>query len=543
MTSFFKENNSMQTHLIWFMRSHETLIGKMGNEHEIFMSTLCADIKASSIIEKVDVVRVYPQHNWRQIGGKLLGNEAELYHKKHGTFYYKLTFDSVHTRYTDPHIDAEPAELIKSYHCPNCTYNAEKELATCPIISDADDNCYDEVTKSYKYFMLNGKKIVQNSFVFIPAKTCHFKFAPKDNLMYRLESSLQKKCELQINYPDKAYTELHRKNFNSVRNLNHQTVDPWQAGMVERIYIDSKTKACFVTLQMFCRPDDLKIDVLEAMREDLNKLYLTSQKISLPAENIIKSLEIVYSNKSIPLYKTTDDDKLIFYFDSFYNGTDVMPVDSDNAIMKHVTKSTGPTAERLDLDSPSDTNLKICDLFASCGGLSSGLEQSGVGKTGWAVEFEQPAADAFVVNHSSDCSVFCSNSNDVLQQILNGEATYQGKKLPTIGEVDLLCGGPPCQGFSGMNRFNYGEYSRFKNSLIANYLSFVEKLRPRFAVMENVRNFASFKRSAILKLTLQAFIQMGYQVFIFKELLNLDTYSIAKKFKHSRKIQAYYLLS
>jgi len=44
-----------------------------------------------------------------------------------------------------------------------------------------------------------------------------------------------------------------------------------------------------------------------------------------------------------------------------------------------------------------------------------------------------------------------------------GEKTnVAGQRLPMKGEVDLLCGGPPCQGFSGMNRFNSREYSRFK---------------------------------------------------------------------------------
>jgi len=42
------------------------------------------------------------------------------------------------------------------------------------------------------------------------------------------------------------------------------------------------------------------------------------------------------------------------------------------------------------------------------------------------------------------------------------EKNASGQRLPMRGEVDLLCGGPPCQGFSGMNRFNSREYSRFK---------------------------------------------------------------------------------
>lgn len=77
--------------------------------------------------------------------------------------------------------------------------------------------------------------------------------------------------------------------------------------------------------------------------------------------------------------------------------------------------------------------------------------------------------------------------------------------------MDLLCGGPPCQGFSGMNRFNSREYSQFKNSLVVSFLSYCEYFRPRFFLLENVRNFVSFKKSMVLKLTLRCLLKMGYQ--------------------------------
>lgn len=95
---------------------------------------------------------------------------------------------------------------------------------------------------------------------------------------------------------------------------------------------------------------------------------------------------------------------------------------------------------------------------------------------------------------------------------------FQGKKkddkgqvLPQRGEVELLCGGPPCQGFSGMNRFNSRQYSLFKNSLVVSYLSYCDYYRPKFFIMENVRNFVTFKRSMVLKLTLRCLVRMGYQ--------------------------------
>ena len=91
------------------------------------------------------------------------------------------------------------------------------------------------------------------------------------------------------------------------------------------------------------------------------------------------------------------------------------------------------------------------------------------------------------------------------------DTNSKGQRLPRKGEVDLLCGGPPCQGFSGMNRFNSREYSQFKNSLVVSYLSYCDYFRPRFFLLENVRNFVSFKKNMVLKLTLRCLVKMGYQ--------------------------------
>lgn len=62
-----------------------------------------------------------------------------------------------------------------------------------------------------------------------------------------------------------------------------------------------------------------------------------------------------------------------------------------------------------------------------------------------------------------------------------------------------------------MNRFNSRQYSLFKNSLVVSCLSYCDYYRPKFFIMENVRNFVSFKRSMVLKLTLRCLVRMGYQ--------------------------------
>jgi hypothetical protein len=63
----------------------------------------------------------------------------------------------------------------------------------------------------------------------------------------------------------------------------------------------------------------------------------------------------------------------------------------------------------------TDTSLAMAtmDIFAGCGGLSEGMHQAGVADTKWAIEYEQPAADAFKLNNP-EAAVFCNNCNVIL---------------------------------------------------------------------------------------------------------------------------------
>lgn len=97
----------------------------------------------------------------------------------------------------------------------------------------------------------------------------------------------------------------------------------------------------------------------------------------------------------------------------------------------------------------------------------------GISETLWAIEMWEPAAQAFRLNNPGT-SVFTEDCNVLLKLVMSGEKTNSlGQKLPQKGDVEMLCGGPPCQGFSGMNRFNSRTYSKFKNSLVVSYLRYV----------------------------------------------------------------------
>ncbi|KAL3256827.1 hypothetical protein MRX96_017115 [Rhipicephalus microplus] len=113
----------------------------------------------------------------------------------------------------------------------------------------------------------------------------------------------------------------------------------------------------------------------------------------------------------------------------------------------------------------SRPRLRTLEAFAGCGGLSYGLE---------AVE----------------SIVFTQDFNSFLSDVLKGKMTNaSGQPLPLRGEVQLLCGGPPCQGFSGLNRFRNSEKSLLKNSLVSSYLSCCDYYRPQLFLMENAGNY------------------------------------------------------
>lgn len=124
---------------------------------------------------------------------------------------------------------------------------------------------------------------------------------------------------------------------------------------------------------------------------------------------------------------------------------------------------------------------KMADLFAGCGGLSLGLEQAGF--TPWFVNEIIPAYCAtYKRNHSlSDDHYYIGDINE-LNKHLDDYKDY-------IGDLDLVCGGPPCQGFSMANRQRLIDDPR--NQLYKAYLYFLSITRPIFFIMENVRGMAN----------------------------------------------------
>lgn len=82
--------------------------------------------------------------------------------------------------------------------------------------------------------------------------------------------------------------------------------------------------------------------------------------------------------------------------------------------------------------------------------------------------------------------------------------------------MDVICGGPPCQGISGFNRFRNKDspLDDEKNKQLVVYMNIVEYLKPRFALMENVVDIVKFAKGFLGRYALGRLVSMNYQARI-----------------------------
>lgn len=128
----------------------------------------------------------------------------------------------------------------------------------------------------------------------------------------------------------------------------------------------------------------------------------------------------------------------------------------------------------------ANKQYKMVDLFAGCGGLSLGMEQAGF--MPWFVnEIVETFCNTYKMNHDlGDDHYYVGDINE-----LN---THLDEYEEYLSDITLVCGGPPCQGFSMANRQRILDDPR--NQLYKAYLTFLSKVRPKFFVMENVKGMS-----------------------------------------------------
>ncbi|MER6972610.1 DNA cytosine methyltransferase [Nocardioides sp. NPDC000445] len=135
---------------------------------------------------------------------------------------------------------------------------------------------------------------------------------------------------------------------------------------------------------------------------------------------------------------------------------------------------------------PKDSGARIAtlDLFAGAGGLSEGLNTAPGARFDpvRAVEMESAAAATYTLNHGGGCDDGNVKGGPAYVGTIQDWLSEDG----SVPQVDLVVGGPPCQGFSTLNRAGVGAE---RNELWKLYAETVERATPKYFVLENVPAF------------------------------------------------------
>lgn len=143
--------------------------------------------------------------------------------------------------------------------------------------------------------------------------------------------------------------------------------------------------------------------------------------------------------------------------------------------------------------------LRAVDLFAGCGGLTTGLKQAGF-RVVAAVEINENAVRTYKKNHP-EVRVW---QRDIKSVVARKFATSSGL---TVGSLDLLAGCPPCQAFSRMRSLNRGRRIRDprQKDLLHELLRFARVLKPKTIMVENVPGLVGDRRWRLFIAALENF--------------------------------------
>lgn len=150
---------------------------------------------------------------------------------------------------------------------------------------------------------------------------------------------------------------------------------------------------------------------------------------------------------------------------------------------------------------------KAISLFSGAGGCSLGFKRAGVSIIA-AFDNNQAAIDTYNKNFGDG---ICSNvdlSNCDFTTIRNQLELERGK-------VDIIIGGPPCQGFTTAgNRF----WDNPRNKLVRNYTQALDVFYPRWFMMENAEGILTTAEGAYVVECVKKMIQLGYSVYLKKRI-------------------------
>ena len=204
--------------------------------------------------------------------------------------------------------------------------------------------------------------------------------------------------------------------------------------------------------------------------------YCASQKLSIvEGTDVIDefiSMGVILNEGEVAVLRSTLGD----FYTSFQNAAFTVKTHRDE-LFPIVNKLYNSYRASLQQVAQASKNLTLVDFFCGAGGLSLGFRQNGF-YTVLANDIEDVCIETYKYNHPEVPA----------EKVLQGDIKEIVDNINTYisCDVDVVVGGPPCQGFSSANK-NHRVIDDPRNKLYKYFLRAVEKIAPKFVVMENVK--------------------------------------------------------
>lgn len=185
---------------------------------------------------------------------------------------------------------------------------------------------------------------------------------------------------------------------------------------------------------------------------------------------------------------------------------DFIFVGSNASQYKQIGNAVPPLLGRFvsTLIKPHLNSYNFVDLFAGCGGLSEGFLMNGFNLLA-ANEFDKNIMQTNIYNHLK----YASEDRFILGDVTKEETKNKIFSLCRENQVDVILGGPPCQGFSYAG---WRDPNDIRNQLFREFVSIVRVLKPKFFVMENVLGILTMRNGETLTDIIHAFKDVGYHI-------------------------------
>ncbi|TGO46644.1 hypothetical protein BCON_0314g00160 [Botryotinia convoluta] len=461
----YNEDEESMAHIRYFEKGCDTIIGEIASPRELFVTFKCANISKTEIRAKI---RVDFRGKRDDTNDSAIDLTEEEYHRSPDRYFYRLGYDNSLQSFSEAKEIATQEEESLFEECECCPLNrvrCEENHQPLRILN------WNKKQKSATGFIYKGTKYQLKDFIYFISKPISGSKGPHPYSIGQIQNirvtclkgqpSVKLTVDNYERYDDhfrlKRSQEIEMKIPFAIRD--NRRVFWWNCKLLNPKDLDGH---CFV--RHIEQIEDLNI------YKDLDNTFWVQEYIPNDLEKDLITVEdLELMPKEHLTYSKANEQRL------------------EKERKQEMTKMDG-------------TKLNTLDIFSGAGRLSQGLHESGVVGTSYAIESDTAAYETFARNFL-EAIVYNYGAGKFLERAMKIDAglvqgiphDIDGKKGPRMhskGDIDMIVGGPPCQGWSRANRQNNPK-KILKNPIcpmresIAIFLSYVEFYRPKYCLLEN----------------------------------------------------------